>query len=172
MICYFHLNLCRRFAYFCDDRRGSTSLEFALNGIALMLFVFAIINLGDLGLVFGAMRHGVQGAARMAAVQTGVNISNSGSCINSAQVAGYFNNDASPVLPTASTSSLPGYPTVTTTWTNNAAGNTIQGTYVTVTASFLWVPIGMPNNSRTGIPLATTATDMVEGTSGASTSCS
>jgi hypothetical protein len=154
------------------DRNASASVEFALSGLALMAFIFVIINLGDLGLVLGALRHGVQGAVRDMAVQTGVSLANNNSCVSSGAAAGYFSSYAAPLLPTASSTPTPGFPTVTATWTNDTASNTVQGTYVTVTASYLWTPIGLPNYRAAGVPLSVTATQMVVGTSGAVTACS
>jgi Flp pilus assembly protein TadG len=156
---------------FRNDRRATTSVEFAINGSMLFLFILAIINLGYLGMVFGALKHGVQGAARSAAVQSGVNIAANGSCSSSSAVAGFFNNFAAPLLPAAVTTAAPGQPLISTAWTNNATSNTVWGTYLTVTASYTWRPIGLGALS-TGIPLSISSTASVGGTSGATTSCS
>jgi hypothetical protein len=152
-------------------RDAVASIEFALNGLLLFLFLFVIINLGYLALVLGTMKHSVQEAARTAAVQTGVQIASgtTNKCVTSAQVAGFFTADASPILPPASVNTVPGAPTVLATWINNAAGNILQGTYVTVTATYLWAPIGIPGAIPGGLPLNATATQMVGGTSGTET---
>ncbi len=155
---------------FSRQRRGTASVEFALNGLAIMLFIFAIINLADLGLVVGTMKHGVQAAARNAAVETGVLMAqtdNSGDCVSQAQVIALFNQVATPILPAAAGSSNNGAPVVQTAWSNAA-----NGASLTVTASYRWMPVGMPNEFGNGIPLTITSTQTVIGTSGAATTCS
>jgi Flp pilus assembly protein TadG len=150
--------------------RAVASIEFAISGMALILFMLAIVNLGDLGLVLGAMQHGAESAARSAAVQSSSNIANGSACSNTAAVQSYFNAAASPPLPAATGSPTDGTPQIQTSWTNNGANNTIPGTYVTVKASYNWTPIGLPNTAS--IPLNITATQIVLGTSGVTTSCS
>ncbi len=146
------------------------SIEFAISGMALILFMLAIVNLGDLGLMLGALQHGAEAAARAAAVQSAGNIASGGVCTNNAAVQSYFNAAASPPLPPATGSTTDGTPQIQTSWTNNSANNTVPGTYVTVTTSYNWTPIGLPNTAS--IPLTITATQIVLGTSGATTSCS
>jgi Flp pilus assembly protein TadG len=151
---------------------GVAAVEFALNGAALFAFVFVTINLGDLALILGTMQKSVSVAARAAAVQTGVTIAasqNGASCVTAAQIVGYFNGAATPVLPTATAPASAGSPAVQASWTN-ASGSGGAGAFLTVTAKYSWTPIGLPP-SLTGFQLTTVATDMVEGTSGATTSC-
>lgn len=150
-------------------KKAVASIEFAISSMALMLFLLAIINLGDLGLVLGALQHGAESAARAAAVQTAGNIAGGNACSNSTQVQTYFNNVASPPLPPATGLPNDGSPSILTSWTNNTNNNPVPGTYVTVTASYKWTPIGLPNTAA--IPLNITATQIVLGTSGATTSC-
>jgi Flp pilus assembly protein TadG len=154
------------------DRRGLASVEFALCCLLLVIFLFGIINVGDFALVYGTMRHGALSAARTAAVQTGVQIAqtgNTGDCVTNAQVTGFFNGYASMVMPGVGSSAMA--PVLRTAWTNNTAANAVSGTFVTVTVNYLWTPVGMPGG--TGIPVSVAATDMVEGTSGAAvTTCS
>jgi len=154
---------------FAAANRAVASIEFAISGTALILFFLAIVNLGDLGLVLGAMQHGAEVAARAAAVQSAGNIAGGNACSNNAAVQSYFNNAASPPLPASSGSMTDGSPVIQTSWTNNSNNNTVPGTYLTVTASYNWTPIGMPNSAS--IPLTITATQTVIGTSGAKTSC-
>jgi Flp pilus assembly protein TadG len=154
---------------FQSANRAVASIEFAISGMALMLFMLAIVNLGDLGLVLGAMQHGAVAAARAAAVQSAGNIASGSACSNTAAVQTYFNTAAAPPLPAATGSTTDGSPTIQTSWTNNAINNTVPGTYVTVTASYKWTPIGLPDTAS--IPLSITATQIVLGTSGATTSC-
>jgi hypothetical protein len=145
-------------------------VEFALNGLAILLFVFAVINLADLGLVVGTIKHGVQAAVRNATVETGALMSqtdNPGDCVSQAQVIGLFNNIATPILPAAAASPNNGAPVVQSAWTNTSIGASL-----TVTATYRWMPIGMPNAFGTGIPLTITSTQAVIGTSGAATTCS
>jgi Flp pilus assembly protein TadG len=154
------------------DRRGLASVEFALCCLMLMIFLFGIINVGDFALVYGTMRHGALQAARTAAVQTGVQIAqtgNAGDCVTNAQVTGFFNGYANMVMPGAGSGAMA--PVLRTAWTNNTAANAVSGTFVTVTVNYLWTPVGMPGG--TGIPVSVAATDMVGGTSGAAvTTCS
>lgn len=163
-------NFTRRARQFKSARRAVASIEFAISSMALMLFLLAIINLGDLGLVLGALQHGAESAARAAAVQTANNIAGGNACSNTNQVQSYFNSVASPPLPPATGQTNDGSPTILTNWTNNNNSNPVPGTYVTVTASYKWTPIGLPNTAA--IPLNITATQIVLGTSGATTSCS
>jgi Flp pilus assembly protein TadG len=157
----------RRFA---SANSAVASIEFAISGMALILFFLAIMNLGDLGLVLGAMQHGTTSAARAAAIQTADNIAAGAACANNTAVQSYFNTAASPPLPAATGSTTDGSPQIQTSWTNNNTNNTVPGTYITVTASYNWTPIGLPNTAS--IPLNISATQIVLGTSGATTSCS
>jgi len=160
-------------SYFLIDSRALASVEFALCCLMLTIFLFGIINLGDFALVYGTMRHGAVGAARTAAVQTGLQIAQTGNtsdCVTHAQVMGYFNGYAGIVMPTAGGPSASA-PVLHTAWTNNTAANTVSGTFVTVTVSYLWTPVGMPGG--TGIPVSVAAMGMVSGTSGGQvTTCS
>jgi len=155
------------------DRRGLASVEFALCCLMLMIFLFGIINLGDFALVYGTMRHGAVAAARTAAVQTAVQIAQTGDasdCVTNAQVTRYFNGYAGIVMPAAGGVSSSA-PVLHTAWTNNTAANTVSGTFVTVTVSYLWTPVGMPGDA--GIPVSVAAMGIVSGTSGGQvTTCS
>lgn len=155
------------------QRKAAASVEFAVESMAFLAFIFAIINLGDLGLVLGTMQHGVDGAVRTAAVQTGAGFSGGGStnvCAGTAQIDTAFNGIASPILPAAGGTAA-NQPVVGYNWTNNAA----TGTYLTVTARYSWAPLGMPvmvGNMPLSVPLSVSSTQMVVGTSGSTTACS
>jgi Flp pilus assembly protein TadG len=159
---------------FTRDRRATTTLEFAVNGLVLLLFLFGIVNLGDLGLTVGTMKRAVEATVRTATVQTSAALAQSGNpaaCATAAQIIADFNNIASPILPPASAVSVSGYPTIAYTWTNATAANPVPGTTLAITASFRWVPLGLSPAFGPGIPLTITATQLVIGTSGATTAC-
>jgi Flp pilus assembly protein TadG len=155
---------------FARQRRASAGIEFALNGLVLFLLLLGIINLGDLGLVVSIMKHGVQSATRNAAVLTGANIEatgNAADCATAAQIVGYFNSVANPILPLAATSANGANPVIQTSWANAAS----PGTSLTVSVSYGWVPLGM-TSSFPAIPLTISASEIVIGTAGLTTSCS
>jgi hypothetical protein len=155
--------------HFAAERRAVTAVEFSINVLALMLFFFAIINLGDLGLVVGTMKHAVQSSVRNAAVTTGANIAasgNLGACATESQILASFNGIASPILPAAGDATNNGAPIVQSSWVNNA-----QGATLTVSATYQWVPVGMPNNFTPALSLDISSTQTVIGTSGANTTC-
>jgi Flp pilus assembly protein TadG len=154
------------------ERRAASSVEFAVEAMVFFAFLFAIVNLGDLGLVLGTLQHGVDGAVRTAAVQTGAGFSAGGAtnvCAGAAQIDTAFNGVASPVLPPAG-GGAPNQPVLGYNWTNNTGA----GTYVTVTAQYNWSPIGFPASLGAmpiTVPLTVTSTQMVVGTSGSVTGC-
>jgi len=159
---------------FARDRRGTTTVEFAVNAMVLLLFLFGIINLGDLGLTVGTMKRAVEATVRTATVQTSAAIAQSGNpaaCATAAQIIADFNSIASPILPPASAASVSGYPTISYSWTNATVATPTPGTTLAVTATFRWVPLGLSSSFGPGIPLTITATQLVIGTSGATTLC-
>jgi len=154
---------------FAAERRGVAAVAFAINVMALLIFFFAIINLGDLGLTLGTMKHAVQASVRNAAVETGANFAqtgNLGDCATNSQIVATFNSIASPILPQASNTQNANAPIVQSSWANNNEGATL-----TVSAFFQWVPIGVPNLLGPTVPLTITSTQTVIGTSGATTTC-
>jgi Flp pilus assembly protein TadG len=160
--------------YLTRDTSGTTTLEFAVNAMVLLLFLFGIINLGDLGLTVGTMKRAVETTVRTATVQTGAAIAQSGNpaaCATAAQISAAFNSIASPILPPASTTPTAGYPTLYYSWSNATVANPTPGTTLTVTAAFRWVPLGLSPAFGPGIPITITSTQLVIGTSGATTSC-
>ncbi len=160
------------FRRLAKERRAAASVEFAVEAMVFFAFLFAIINLGDLGLVLGTMQHGVDGAVRTAAVQTGAGFSAGGSpdvCAGAAQIDTAFNGVASPVLPPAG-GQRANQPVLGYNWTNNSSA----GTFLTVTATYNWSPIGFPASlgpMPISVPLTVTSTQMVVGTSGSTTGC-
>jgi Flp pilus assembly protein TadG len=165
------LSITRRFA---RHRRAAASVEFAVNGMVLLLFIFGVINLGDLGLTIGTMKRAIQYTVRTAAVQTGSSIEqsgNPGACATSAQMIAAFNSIASPILPPAAATANNGAPIVQYSWANASLANPTPGTELTVTASFRWTPLGMGQNFGGGVPLTISSTQLVIGTSGAITTC-
>jgi Flp pilus assembly protein TadG len=162
------------FSAFTKDRDATSSLEFAVNAMALLLFLFGIVNMGDLGLTVGTMKRAVQSAVRTAAVQTSAAMAQTGNpaaCATGAQIITDFNNIASPILPPASAAATPGYPAISYNWSNATIANPTPGTVLSITASYRWVPLGLSQYFGPGIPLSISSTQLVIGTSGATTSC-
>jgi Flp pilus assembly protein TadG len=155
------------------QRRATAAVEFAMVGSALFFFLLAIVNLGILGLTLGALVHGVQSAARAAAVQTANTYATTGTitCPSNAAIIGDFNNAADPPLPAASGST--GNPAVTTAWTDNGNATVTTkppGVYLTMTATYRWVPVGFAAFGA-GITLNITTVATVTGTSQAAAAC-
>jgi Flp pilus assembly protein TadG len=156
-------------------RRASTAVEFALTGLALFLFLLAIVNLGMLGFSLGALVRGVQSAARTAAVNAAANYATTGAitCPSNAAVVGYFNSYADPPLPAATTSAT-GNPTITAAWTDNTSGAVTsepQGVYLTLTGTYKWLPIGFSNFGSSGIKLSITTVAEVMGSATETATC-
>lgn len=158
---------------FIKARHGAAAVEFALSSLWLFLFLFAIINLGYLGLTLGALQHAVESAARQAAVSASANLSATPAkpCPTGSQIQTYFNNFVSPVLPSAGSASGPVLtPSATATppvWTNG----TLPGSYLALTGTYKWRPIGFPAYLGSGITLRITTVSFAMGTgaSGATT---
>jgi Flp pilus assembly protein TadG len=155
------------------NRRAAAAVEFALVGTAQFLFMLAIVNLGMLGFTVGALVRGVQSAARAAAVQTANTYATTEvvTCPTQSAIIGYFNNYADPPLPPATGST--GNPSVTATWSNNGGdANTSEppGVYLTLTASYHWVPVGFAAFGA-GINLKMTTVATVSGTAQAASTC-
>jgi len=158
---------------FGRQRRAVAAVEFALVGMALVMFLMIIVNVGMLGLTLGALVHGVQSAARAAAVQTADNYATNGSisCPTQSAIIGYFNQYADPPLPPATgATSNPG---VTATWSDNGNDTVTTeppGVYLTLTATDKWVPIGFAAFG-TGINLSITTVATVTGSAQAASTC-
>jgi Flp pilus assembly protein TadG len=154
-------------------RRASTAVEFALTSLALFAFLLAIVNLGMLGFSLGALVRGVQSAARTAAVTAANTYATTGAitCPSNTAIVGYFNSFADPPLPAATGTT--GNPTVSAAWTDNTTGSVAsepQGVYLTLTASYKWVPIGF-SSFGTGIKLSITTVAEVMGSSTQTATC-
>lgn len=165
----------RRFGRFRAARRAAAAVEFAISALALFLFLFGIINLGYLGLQISALERGVVGAAREAGVTAAANLSGNGAkttCPTSTDIQGYFNSFASPPLRAATGSTTDGSPVLTYStgpWVNNGAAGTPAGTYLTITATYRWIPIGFQAYFGVGLNLSITSAAFVMGTGGTST---
>ncbi len=163
----------RRPAGFGRHRRAGAAVEFALVGMALILFLMAVVNLGMLGFTIGALVHGVESAARAAAVQTANNYATSEAitCPSESAIVGYFNKYANPPIPAATGTT--GNPSVIATWSDNG-GDTVAteppGVYLTLTAKYKWVPIGL-SAFGAGINLSMTTVATVTGTAQAASTC-
>jgi hypothetical protein len=148
-------------------RRAVASIEFALCGMALILTVFAILDLGDMALVLGAMTYSTQSAVREAALQTNANLGGLGtgtSCLSQAQIVALFNNAMPSLLPAAmSSGNGTGAPLVQGSWVQESGSGAGTGTYLQITTRYSWTPPGMPGFT---VPLSVSETQMVEGTSG------
>ena len=142
-------------------------------GLALVFFLLAIVNLGMLGFSVGALVRGVQSAARAAAVQTANTYAatEAVTCPSESAIVGYFNEYADPPLPPATGTT--GNPAVTATWSDNggdAVTTEPPGVYLTLTATYKWMPIGLAVFG-TGINLSITTVATVTGTAQAASTC-
>lgn len=150
---------------FLAARRGVAAVEFALTAFWLFLFLFAIINLGDLGFTVGALQHAVEAAARKAAVTASANLSSTPAtpCPTGSQLQTYFNSFAAPMLPAAGTASGPVLTpsaTASSVWTNS----TLPGSHLVLTATYHWQPIGFPHLLGAGVTLSLTTVSFAMGT--------
>lgn len=127
-------------------RRGSTAVEFAICAIAIFVFILGIINLGLLGLTLATLQHAVEQTARKAAVTAAAK--GSGACPTTTDVQTYFNQFAKPVIAAdAATLTYSQYSggsviAISTPWVDNGLGGTPPGTYIALTATYQWKPIG------------------------------
>lgn len=126
------------------NRRASMSLEFAVVGLALILFIFALLNLGLLGYAVASLSRGVQYAARTATVAAAANYaaSSSYSCPTPTAIAGYFDKVAHPPL-AISGIKAGSYPYVQANWYTNGTGLP-PGVVLVLTVTDKWLPIGFP----------------------------
>lgn len=159
---------------FARARRAAAAVEFAICGLALLLFIFGILNLGLLGLSLSALARGVQSAARAAAVYTSAQYANTGAftCPSPGTIVTDFNHAVSPALPSAGTVNGSN-PLVTVTWTNNGTNGEAgdpPGLYLTLTGSYRWSPIGF-NGLFPSIPLSITTVTTVMGSQNQATAC-
>ncbi len=125
----------------------------------------AIVNLGDVGLVLGAMQRAVEGASRQAAVTAAANLTSNGTkstCPTTADVQGYFSNYAASVLPLSAVALSYGSAS-SGPWINDAAASP-AGTYIALTATYVWQPIGLPKLGS-GLTLKLTSVAFVTGSS-------
>ncbi len=150
---------------FARARRAAAAVEFAITSVALFTFLMGIINLGDLGLVLGALQHGVQGAARQAAVVAAGDLASGTACPANGDIQSYFNAFATP--PLAANSAVPSFGGGGSPWVSNDA--TLPGSYVVLTETYNWVPIGF-SPFGTGFSFSLTAAGFVMGSS-ASVTC-
>lgn len=142
------------------DTRGVAAIEFAISGMALFLFLFGIMNLGELGFTIVALQRGVQQAARYASISTSVALANGTAvnyaCTPQAAAQAQFANAVTPPFSAAS------MPAVSVTWGGSLAScsnNTGSGIgTVTVAAQYQWYPVGMAGIFANGISLAPTET--------------
>jgi hypothetical protein len=136
-------------------------------------FLIAIVNLGLLGFAAGALVRGVESAARAAAVQSAAAYAatNAITCPSESAIVGYFNQYADPPLPPATGTT--GNPAVTASWSDNG-GDTVTteppGVYLTLTATYRWVPIGFAPFGA-GINLSITTVATVTGSSQLASTC-
>lgn len=145
-----------RIALLVRDRSGATAVEFAVCLMALLIFIFAIINLGDLALTVYALNRGVAHSANYAALQASDNIAAAGpvqstgtvtaaECPGSSAVQSQF---AAVATPPYSATNPP--PTVAVDWWGTMAicgGQTVTspplGGGVTVTVKAPWSPLAL-----------------------------
>ena len=149
-------------------RRAVASVEFAVCGVAFILMLMLVLNLGDLALVLSAMTYSTQVTVRQAAVQSGANLANAAqgtvaSCVSQTQILGYFNSAMPSLLPQATNGGTgAGAPAIQAVWSQPGS----NGIYLQVTASYNWVPFGA---HAITLPLKVSETQMIDGTSGSVT---
>lgn len=143
-----------RVRQFRREQRGVAAIEFAVGLLVLLLFIFGIINLGDLALTQYAMNHGVAAAARYAAIEASNGISANGpvtssttvvasECPTESEIQKSFDSNAAPPF----TSQNPA-PQVSVNWwgTMSPCGGTNlasppPGGGVRVSVLYKWTPI-------------------------------
>jgi hypothetical protein len=160
---------------FCADRAGGPAIEFAICGTALAAFLIAVLNLALLGLVLGALEHGVQMAGRWDAIQASASYASSTNTVTApclGRVVTAFNAYASPPLPsiaqpsgssatgTASSNPL----SIKVTWYPGGAGGS-PGAYLTLLGTYNWSPFGFANFPAISLPLKITTAMTVLGSS-------
>jgi hypothetical protein len=160
---------------FAASRQAGAAIEFAFSGLALFGFILGILNLGLLGFSLGALTHGVQATGRWAATQASASYANNGSTITLpclGRVVTAFNGYADPPLtplsqPSASASTghqTTGNLTLTATWANSTAAGSAPGVYLTLTATYFWLPLGFAAFGH-GFPVSLTTAATVMGSS-------
>lgn len=159
---------------FARARRAGAAVEFAICGLALLLFIFGIVNLGLLGMTVSALARGVQSAARTAAVDTSAQLANAGAfaCPSASAIVTDFNNAVGPVLPSAGDASGSN-PRLTITWTDNGTSSIAgdpPGLFLTLTAAYQWSPVGF-SGLFPSIPLNITTVATVMGSQNQATTC-
>jgi Tfp pilus assembly protein PilV len=146
----------RRFA---TARRSAAAVEFALSGLTLITFLMVIINLGALGFTVNTLQRVTTATTRIEAAAATADMSGNGSqstCPSSSQIQSDFNKAAVRTFLFA--------PTLTfdsPVWTDNGTLHTPNGTYLQLTATETWKPIGF--NMLPGVTLSTSAVAFVMG---------
>lgn len=146
----------RRFA---AARHGAAAVEFALSGIALLAFLMVIINLGMLGFSVNTLQRVTTATVRTAAAAAAADMSGNGSqsaCPSASQIQSAFNNAAGRTSLFA-----PNLVLDDPVWTDNGTSGTPNGTYLHLTATESWKPIGF--NMLSGITLSVSAVAFVMG---------
>ena len=125
------------------DRRASTAVEFAIVGVGLVSFMFAIINLGMILWAQGALQTVAGMAARCGAIGT--------SCATSSAVQAYAVNHAtswifSPVITNTNVTAA----SASSSCPLGGSGNTAPGSfyYVAITSTYFtgsWLPYPFNN---------------------------
>jgi hypothetical protein len=168
---------------FTTARRGSVAVEFALLGLAVVGFLFVIVNLGVLGLDIATLARTVQATGRWAAVSATASYAASGGTITEpclGSVVTVFNNYGAPPLPTlaapgssaANGTQTSGALTLQTSWSGGTGA--APGVYLTLAATYNWRPFGYAKFGTMALPIriVTAATVMGSPLSGASVSSS
>jgi len=160
-----------RFQSLRGCQKAVAAVEFAMSGLALMMFIFGIVNLGMLGFSIAALNHAVQQAARTAAVKAAANYVSTGTytCPVTSTIGGYFDKYADPPFPSSQTANTP--INLSAKWTDNGTATTgLEDLYLTLTVTYNWRPIGLPIFPN-GINLQAATVATVLGTNGVTTSC-
>lgn len=152
----------RKLARFGPCRRGGAAVEFALVGLALVLFLAAIVELGMLGFSIAAQARAVQAAARHAALDASKSLADGATSPTEdslATIQGYFDQYADPPMQPAGTA---GGPVLSAYWcAAQSVNSTTNALFLSLTASNTWVPFGFNLfNSGFTIKISTVATVM------------
>jgi hypothetical protein len=140
---------------FAAARRAAEAVEFALVSLAFITFLMAILNLGDLGFTLSTLQREAQTTARDAAVAAAADVSGNGrqsTCPSAAQIQTMFTT-ATPAAPLF-------HPVLTLNspvWTDHGSTTAPNGTYLSLTASDEWQPIGFPGFAKVDLSVTTVA---------------
>ena len=165
-----------RVRQFGRARRAVAAIEFAIGASLLFAFIFGIINLGFLALTENGLQNGVANAARVASADASdilAATANGGTPPNTCPYSSSPNNavqnafdaGAAPPFNAQTVQQV----NLNVQWYGPTSGlpsgcgssGSASSNYVTVTASYNWVPIALPYLFNNGIHLTASDTEPV-----------